>query len=479
MAEALIKFYDKMQLSYENLLLKKKLWAWTAALLIFQAFLLGVLKPELALLVVMGLLGAALGVVYPDHALLLYVLSSCFPFIQFGEVEGRYGMSEGLYPTEIMLGFLVFVWVFRMMTDREIRFQVDRTDFALMALCGIYVMAVLVSYISWPLKIMRSHVYMITQIAQVGMLFMCASAYWLVANGPSSRRWLHRMIYAFVGLTVFLALTKLPLLRELWLSVGEIIPRQDLLMVQGSMLAFSLGIYSSGKKRIRWFLVGLLPFGVVSVNLTWVSGWIATMVGLSTVAILSSRRYFFFFALFALAMVALNWEYFDERLIQHSRLTGDFHRFFLMEDSVRIWKEHPWFGVGPGNYYQVYTNYYAPLWNRPIYYTTAHTNYGEVLAETGVFGFVAFWIFFLFVGWDLFNGWRKEKDPVQKGMLLGIMGSSAGLMVASMAGDYLIPDRANQGLKTFSAAVYFWMMLGAAKAISRGWPAEDERMKEE
>jgi len=469
MAEALIKIYDRLQLSYESFLLKKKLWAWTAALLVLQACLLGVLKPELAFVVVMGLLGGALGVVYPDQAIFFYFLASWFPIVHFGRVESRHGIAQGLYPTEVMLGFLVFVWVFRMVSDRDVRFRLDRTDAALIGLCGAYFLANLVSYITWPLKILTSHRYIITQLAQVGIVFMCASAYWIVANGTWTERWLRRMLYAVIGLSVFLAFVKLPLIRELWMGVGKKIPRDDLLIVQGSMLAFGLGVYARGKKRLRWFLLGAFPFSVVAVNLSWVSGWLASMTALFTLTLFRSRKHFLAFVGFSMIVVAFNWSYFDRRLIHHSRVTGDFHRFFLMEDAVKIWKERPWFGVGPGNYYQVYTNYYAQLWNRPIHYSSAHTNYGEILATTGIVGFSAFWIFFCLMGWDLYQYWRKAADPVQKGFLLGIMAGAAGLMAAGVAGDYIIPDRANLGLKTFSIAVYFWLLLGAAKAIGRRW----------
>jgi len=458
-----------MQLSYESFLLKKKLWTWTALLLVLQACLLGLLKPELAFLVVVGLLATALGVVYPDQAIFFYFLASWLPLGQYGRVRGRHGTAQGIYFTQFWLGFIAFVWVFRMISDRKIRFQVRRADVALMGLCLAYFLSTVVSHLTWNLKIQTSHRYLITQFAQVGIVLMCAFAYWTIANGIRSEIWARKMLYAFMSLGVVLALIKLPFIVRFWHRAGIDLVRPGLLMMQGSMLAFGQFIYAPPDKRMRWLLLGAFPFSMVMHNMYWVSGWMGGMTALFTLLLFGSRKALAAFFLFAVVLGVVQFSYFERRLVHHSRATGDFHRFFLLEDSVRMWREYPLFGIGPGNYYQAYSHHYARLWNRPIIYATAHTNYGEILATTGIVGFGAFWIFFSLVGWDLFTYWRKAVDPVQKGFLLGIMAGSAGILAASIAGDYVIPDRANYGLKTFSTAVYFWLILGMGQAIGRRW----------
>lgn len=58
------------------------------------------------------------------------------------------------------------------------------------------------------------------------------------------------------------------------------------------------------------------------------------------------------------------------------------------EAAKRMFAMAPWLGVGPGNYAAMYPDVRLPLWSEALGH--AHNYYLNVLAETGVLGFVAF-----------------------------------------------------------------------------------------
>jgi O-antigen ligase len=69
-----------------------------------------------------------------------------------------------------------------------------------------------------------------------------------------------------------------------------------------------------------------------------------------------------------------------------------------------MWTEHPWFGVGVGNYEVEYSRYALPLWPHPLGH--AHNYYLNLAAEAGVTGLSAF---LLLWGAVLMTAWRATR----------------------------------------------------------------------
>lgn len=101
--------------------------------------------------------------------------------------------------------------------------------------------------------------------------------------------------------------------------------------------------------------------------------------------------------------------------------------------AVRMWQLSPWLGVGPGNYAVVYDSVKLPGWDEALGH--AHNIYLNLLAETGIWGLVAF------LGmWGTITGWlirqlrfaKKQGDRWQQALLLGILGAIAHLSVHNL-----------------------------------------------
>jgi O-antigen ligase len=88
---------------------------------------------------------------------------------------------------------------------------------------------------------------------------------------------------------------------------------------------------------------------------------------------------------------------FTNRLESMSILT----RESQVKESLEIWKNHPFFGVGLGNYtltlYQKKSN--LPVWQ----YQPVHNMYLMILAETGIVGFLIFMTFLFLIAKNVFK----------------------------------------------------------------------------
>jgi len=92
--------------------------------------------------------------------------------------------------------------------------------------------------------------------------------------------------------------------------------------------------------------------------------------------------------------------------------------------GLAMFDDHPWLGVGIGNYAAAYEHYALPHWYEPLGH--AHNIYVNFLAETGIIGagmFVALWIAMGFLAW------RRSRiaERYRAGLALGVLGTLAYL----------------------------------------------------
>ncbi len=136
-------------------------------------------------------------------------------------------------------------------------------------------------------------------------------------------------------------------------------------------------------------------------------------------------------------------------------------RIFIWGGTARLVLDHPWLGVGPGNFAQAiadsdhaafYLAHYGGLHN-------AHNMYLHVAAEAGVLGALCL---SAFLAWSLgacWRSWMRGSAPI---VSLGIMFSLLGLVVHSASENFL--DARAEVERT---RLLVWMVLAAACALQR------------
>jgi putative inorganic carbon (hco3(-)) transporter len=105
--------------------------------------------------------------------------------------------------------------------------------------------------------------------------------------------------------------------------------------------------------------------------------------------------------------------------------------------AIDMWADHPWLGVGAGNYEVVYDRYAMPLWPLPLGH--AHNYYLNIGAEAGLVGFGAY--LFLW-GAALWQAWRAARRlrGWQWGVALGVLGVVTHLGVHNLFDNLFVHD---------------------------------------
>ncbi|MBN1563183.1 MAG: O-antigen ligase family protein [Anaerolineae bacterium] len=122
--------------------------------------------------------------------------------------------------------------------------------------------------------------------------------------------------------------------------------------------------------------------------------------------------------------------------------------------AINMMNDHPFSGVGLGNYETVYFDYSVPSWPRPLGH--AHNDYLNVLAETGLIGLVGYLAGWIAIGWWTLRA-LQQPDPVMRGMVLGLMGTWTHLAMHSVVDKLYVNNIfLHIGVMLGLLAVAFW-----------------------
>jgi len=105
------------------------------------------------------------------------------------------------------------------------------------------------------------------------------------------------------------------------------------------------------------------------------------------------------------------------------------------QSGLRMFTDHPWLGVGIGNYAATYSSYALPHWYQALGH--AHNIYVNLLAETGLLGALAFAVFWLSAAWQVgrIAGKMTRGDdgaPYRPALAIGVLGTLTYLTVHSV-----------------------------------------------
>lgn len=155
---------------------------------------------------------------------------------------------------------------------------------------------------------------------------------------------------------------------------------------------------------------------------------------------------------------------------------GDFsisQRRIVWSDTIDLIADHPWLGVGYGNYELIlpahrsigrHREWQALMGSRTDVAYQAHNEYLEVLAETGPLGLAAFlWL----VGALLWGGYRRLAHAADREQRLLIAGCLAGLVAALVHALFSFP------LQDPAPAIHFWLLGALMMACPAAAPAPD------
>jgi O-antigen ligase len=130
-----------------------------------------------------------------------------------------------------------------------------------------------------------------------------------------------------------------------------------------------------------------------------------------------------------------------------------------------IVKVNPLLGLGPSNY-----RFYTPLFPILGWYVqfNSHNNYVDIVAQVGLLGLAClFWFYWAIgkIGWQL--RLRAPAGGFERAYVLGCIGGLAGMIVAGMLGDWVLPFVYNIGVEGMRASAMGWLFLGGLVALEQ------------
>ena len=420
-----------------------------------------------------GSIAILLGLILVRHlqfALIGYMFLAALAFGESPAVQSpNSGYKAGLMPSELLLAFLLMLWIGRAIFVDGFKPVKSHLNRPLVALGLVSVVSLVFSNTLIGLKKLPFHQLAITQFAEIGLLCLSICAYFFTANALKDGKWIGRIFAPVILLAVYFSGHRiigydLPI-PMIW---GSLILAMGIAFIYSRLL---FGKLSRPQKIWFGFLLPILAYAAYS-DAAWISGWVAvTGVILIVTWFRSKGLAVLLLALMLFALFVYPGVY--HSIHEESELGGDFDRFVIWVDASRMFMNvNPILGVGPGNY-QPYVLLHNTIWFGSQTYTTAHSNYVQMAAELGLMGLAVF--FWVIVG-GIMTGLTavRRAPPELRWLAIAATAIFASMAVTSMFGDYMFPSRGNNGLVNFGTTVYLWLIMGAAAAAANlRQPAED------
>lgn len=198
-----------------------------------------------------------------------------------------------------------------------------------------------------------------------------------------------------------------------------------------------------------WFYHGFV------MNISWVAGWLPGLVAGGVIMFVRSK-WLFIIAVAAMALyIALNVSILERWIGSEQEISGN-TRLIAWGFNWKFTSQHWLFGMGPAGYAAYYMTY------NPTEGMATHSNYIDILAQTGVVGMTFYLAIFGVLVWRglvVLKRVQGRRDFLE-GLIVALLGGAAGCLVIMGFGDWLLPFAYTQTIMGFSYTVYSWLFLG-------------------
>ena len=225
------------------------------------------------------------------------------------------------------------------------------------------------------------------------------------------------------------------------------------LLMLGLALSF---FYGSKTWKVFWVKGLCLGSMVLGLLLTFSRGGLIACVGavLVLASLLKKKSLWIIPILFLVVFVSAK-NLYGSRAARANAIDSTMEaRLLMLEDATRMFRSHPWTGIGLNTYYNAHEKDHSLL-IPPSY---AHNSYIQMIAEVGIVGFMSFMALMIcWFGWGM-SAFRKSCDPELKFLLGGVLAGVFGLCVASFFDNVLFE---------LLPATLFWVLMGYGTALAR------------
>jgi hypothetical protein len=369
---------------------------------------------------------------------------------------------SGLNASMIMVALLLGLWLLDMMVHRhEIQLAPSRTILPLLSFLVVAAISFGVGQLPW--LTFALHAPLGAQLGGLAIVVLSAITFLLVANQVRDLGWLSWITWAFLAIGALSILVR-SILPALGLPTRAMFPQVGTVFyIWVVAMAFSQAVLNTElHPGWRWILGGLVlvTFYVLLVQkFEDKSGWLSAFACIA--AIIGFRSWRAGFALVPIAVLSALYLWSGLVGTDEYSISTRFDAWSIMAQIIKI---SPLLGLGFANYY-----WYTPLFPIRGYAVSfnSHNNYVDIVAQMGLVGLVCF----LWLMWEIGRlGWALRKDApagFAQAYVYGALGGLAGMVVAGMLGDWVLPFFYNVGLNGFRSSMLGWLFLGGLVCIEQ------------
>jgi putative inorganic carbon (hco3(-)) transporter len=431
-----------------------------------------------------------------------YLLLSIVFFVPFSLQLSYFveGIGVDLYlPTEPMLGLLLLVYVLRYLGGFRTDLRILRHPVTLAIYFNLAWMAVTIISSSDPLVSLKFF---------VSRLWFIAGFYFIAIEIFRKRGNLTRYVWLYVA--SFSVVMLYTLIRHSAYGLDNQVMSHSVMQPfykdhtsYGATLAFLLPVLISffaltkkGDLYSRFLLVLVILFFIAATLFSYTrAAWVSLAGGLAVWLVIKLRIRFEIIALAGTALIVLFFLFRPMIMMEleqnRTKSSGDLtehvqsiynvsndqsnlERINRWSCAIRMWKERPVMGFGPGTYQFEYGRFQRSFERTEISTNfgsrgTAHSEYLGPLSESGVLGLVSF---LLIIVSTVFTGIRVHRKSQSRTIKILSLGILIGLVT------YYIHGTLNNFLDTDKASALFWgftAMLVAMDVFHKGEEAATEK----
>ncbi len=437
-------------------------WRWVVSIgVLLLAPIVGVLVAEQELLLVIilaapiGLL--ALNFLLPRLELGPVVVLSAAAFVPFGLPTGT-----GSPLVISLLLSLVFIgnWVLKMLLlDKRLSLKPSPVNKPLLGFMAITLFALVWSFAYRDPLLYTWKSFPVVQVASAVVMIMLPGTFLLVANHIQDLKPLKAMV-AIVLIAGVIGVIEEYGGPDLRVNTGGLFSMW-VISISVSLVLFNRKL-SWSRRSLLLVLAGLWLYLRFGQQISWLAGWLPSFVALGIIVFMRSKKLLLIGLVLAVILIGLNADYYLGSVLEAESEESGHTRLAAWEVNWRVTGKHLLLGTGPAGYAAYYMNYY------PDDGMATHSNYIDIIAQTGLFGFLfSLWFFFrlAWLGYKLCLRLRGRGDFVE-GLANAALAGTVGCIVIMGFGDWLFPFAYTQTIAGYDHAVYSWLFMGTTVALN-------------
>ena len=369
---------------------------------------------------------------------------------------------SGLNVTMILVALLLGLWLLDMVVrQRQIQFAPSPTLWPLFSFLVVAAISFGIGQLTW--FTFAPHAPLGAQLGGLAIFVLSACTFLLVANQVRDLGWLRTMTWAYLAFGV-LAIFVGSVLPKFGLPTERVIqPVGSLYFIWLVAIAFSQAAFNQdlhpGWRLALGGLVLYTIYDLLFLRFAAKSAWLPSLFCIA--AIIGFRSWRAGLVMIPVAAVVVFYLITGVASSEEYSVSTRYDAWLIM---AQIIKNSPVWGLGFSNYY-----WYTPLFPIRGYAVSfnSHNNYVDIVAQTGFVGLLFFLLFLWQVGW---LGWRlRGQAPAgfAQAYVYGALGGLAGMVVAGMLGDWVLPFFYNLGLSGFRSSMIGWLFLGGLVSVEQ------------